>query len=138
MVKMNRRSALTLALAAASAVAASEKAIAQRSTTSAGKEIAPGVKQVDLGKGASMLPAYKSVAMHDFVYQPKAKTVNPSMISDMVCHCAQGSLRVKPGDGAEFVAKPGDVWSCNKGQPETVENIARGVSIMRVINLLPG
>jgi hypothetical protein len=36
----------------------------------------------------------------------------------------------------EFVAKKGDVWSCNKALPEDTENIGSGVSIMRVIDLL--
>jgi hypothetical protein len=37
----------------------------------------------------------------------------------------------------EFVAKMGDVWSCNKGLTEETENIGTGVAIMRIINLLP-
>src|SRR5437870_11423242 len=137
MNKIDRRSALTIGLAAAaSAVSVTERAAAQPSTASAGKEIAPGVRQVDLGKRASMIPAYKNVSMRDVVYQPKAKTSNPGMKNDMVCHCAQGELRIKQGPGMEFVAKKGDVWSCNKGLPEDTENIGSGTSIMRVIDLL--
>ena len=49
-------------------------------------------------------------------------------------HCAEGELRIKQGPGMEFVAKKGDVWSCNKGLPEDTENIGTGVSIMRVID----
>ena len=106
-----------------------------RVSASTGKEIAPGVRQVDLGKArASMIPAYKNVSMRDVVYQPKAKTSNPGMNNDMVCHCAEGELRIKQGPGMEFVAKKRDVWSCNKGLPEDSENIASGVSIMRVID----
>jgi hypothetical protein len=44
---------------------------------------------------------------------------------------------VKQSNGQEFIAKKGDVWSCNKGLMEEVENIGSGVSIMRVIDLLP-
>jgi hypothetical protein len=83
-----------------------------------------------------MVPAYKTVSMRDIVYQPNAKTSNPSMTNDMVCHCAEGEFRIKQGPGTEFVAKKGDVWSCNKGLPEDTENIGSGVSIMRVIDLL--
>ena len=138
MAGMNRRSALTLALAAASAAAAAGEATAQAQTATGGKEIAPGVRRVELSKRASMIPAYKSVAMIDYVYQPKAKlTTGVPMANDMVCHCPQGELRVKQGNGTPFVAKKGDLWSCNKGLLEETENIGAGVAIMRVINLLP-
>ena len=56
------------------------------------------------------------------------------MANDMVCHCAEDELRIKQAPGTEFVAKKGDVWSCNKGLPEETENIGSGVSIMRVID----
>ena len=56
------------------------------------------------------------------------------MPNDMVCHCAEGELRIKQGANPEFVAKKGDVWSCNKGITEDTENIGSGVSIMRIID----
>lgn len=135
MARMNRRSVLTLALAAASAAAAPGEAMAQPR----GKEAAPGVRRVLRSKRASKIPAYKSVSMVDYVYQPKARLPSGTpMPSDMVCHCPQGALRVKQTPGGEFVVKAGDVWSCNKGLLEETENIGPGVSIMRVIYLLPG
>ena len=136
MENMNRRSALALGLAATSAAVITESATAQPYGATEGKEIAPGVRQVDLGKRQSMVPGYKTVSMRDLVYQPQAKTLNPSMANDMVCHCAEGELRIKQGPGMEFVAKKGYVWSCNKGLPEDTENVGSGTSIMRVIDLL--
>lgn len=140
MAGLNRRSALLLALAAASgASAASEGAMAQQRTAAAGKEVAPGVRQIQRSKRASMIPAYKSISMIDYVYQPRAKlATGRPMANDMVCHCPQGAIRVKQTPGEEFVVKAGGVWSCNKGLLEETENIGRGVAIMRVINLLPG
>jgi quercetin dioxygenase-like cupin family protein len=137
MTDMNRRSALTLGLAATSAVVFNESAAAQPYAADQGKQIAPGVRVVDLGKRESMVPNYKTVSMRDVVYQAKAKSSNPSMANDMVCHCAEGELRIKQGPGMEFNVKKGDVWSCRKGQPEDGENIGSGVAIMRVIDLLP-
>ena len=134
MKDVDRRSALAFGFAATSAVVMSEGAMAQPYAPSQGTEIAPGVRRVDLGKRDSMIPAYKTVSMRDVVYQPKAKTLNPAMTNDMVCHCAEGELRIKQGPGMEFVAKKGDVWSCNMGLPEDTENIGSGVSIMRVID----
>ena len=137
MTDMNRRRALALGLAATSVVVMSDGAAAQPYSATEGKEIAPGVRVVDLGKRDSMVPSYKTISMRDVVYQPKAKSANPSMGNDMVCHCAEGELRIKQGPGMEFAVKKGDVWSCRKGQPEDGENIGSGVAIMRVIDLLP-
>ncbi|MGH7113922.1 MAG: hypothetical protein ACREE9_05455 [Stellaceae bacterium] len=135
MAGMNRRSALTLALVAASAAAAPRDAMAQPQ----GKEVASGVRRVERGKRASMIPAFKTVSMVDIVYQPKAKlTDGVPMANDMVCHCPKGELRVRQNPGGTFVAKKGDVWSCNKGLLEDTENIGTGIAVMRIINLLPG
>jgi quercetin dioxygenase-like cupin family protein len=135
MDRIDRRSALALGIAAGSAVVISARATAQGAKQ--GKEIAPGVHVVELSKRDSMVPGYKTVSMRDIVYQPKAKSSNPSMPNDMVCHCPQGELRVKQSNGHEFTVKQGDVWSCNKGLGEDLENIGSGVAIMRVIDLLP-
>lgn len=136
MKDMNRRSALTLGLAATSAAVVTASAVAQPYAADQGKELAPGVRRVDLGTRESMVPGYRTVALRDVVYQPGAKSTNPSMANDMVCHCAEGALRIKQGPGMEFAVKKGDVWSCRKGQPEDGENIGSGVAIMRVIDLL--
>jgi quercetin dioxygenase-like cupin family protein len=133
---MNRRSALALGLAATSAVVMTKSAAAQPYAATEGKELSAGVRQVDLGKRQSMVPGYKNVSMRDIVFQANSKISNPSMENDMVCHCAEGELRIKQGPGMEFMVKKGDVWSCNKGLPEDTENIGSGVSIMRVIDLL--
>ncbi len=74
--------------------------------------------------------------MRDFVYQPGAKTINPSMPNEMVCHMLEGELSVSHGPGMDFVFKKNDVWSCAKGQPENGHNTGSTVAIMRVIDLL--
>jgi quercetin dioxygenase-like cupin family protein len=138
MKAVNRRAALSLGLAATSAALVAADAAAQQVSAAGGKEVAPGVHRVEHGKRESMIPGYKSVSMVDIVYQPKAKLAsgNP-MPNDMVCHCPEGELRVKQSEGMEFVAKPGDLWTCKKGILEETENIGAGVAIMRIINLLP-
>ena len=128
---IDRRTALALGIAATSTMLTTDRVAGQE-----GKEIAPGVRVVQLGKRESMVPGYKSVSMRDVVYQPQAKSSNPSMANDMVCHCAEGELRVKQSNGQEFTVKKGDVWSCNKGLGEDAENIGTGVGIMRIIDLL--
>ena len=128
MVKIDRRSALSLGLAA-TALAVAAPVLAQAP---------PGVSRQSWGKRDSMIPGYKSVAMRDVIYQPGAKTSSPSMPNDMVCHVPEGELRVKQTEGMEFVAKKGDVWTCKKGIGEHLENVGSTVAIMRIIDLIPG
>jgi len=131
----NRRSALALGIAASSAVVMTGHAVAQPFWTIQGREIAPGVRVVQHGKGDSMIPGYKTVLMRDLVYQPKAKS-SILQANDCICHCPEGELRVKQSNGHEFTAKAGDVWACNKGLGEEVENVGAGVAVRRVIDLL--
>src|SRR5262249_18699071 len=100
-----------------------------------GREVAPGVRVVQHGKGDSMIPGYKTVLMRDLVYQPKAKS-SILQANPCICHCPEGELRVKQSNGHEFTAKAGDVWACNKGLGEEVENVGAGVAVRRVIDLL--
>ena len=130
MTKINRRSALSLGFATAAALAAGKSASAQT-------QLPQGVSIQPWGKGESMIPGYKTVSMRDVVYQPGAKTSNPSMSNDMVCHVPEGELRVKQTSGMEFVAKKGDVWTCKKGIGEDLENVGSTVAIMRIIDLIP-
>jgi hypothetical protein len=133
---VNRRSALALGIAASSAVVMTGHATAQPFWQVQGREIAPGVRVVQHAKSDSMIPGYKSISMQDLLYQPKA-TFSIIQPNDRICHCPDGELRVKQSNGHQFTAKAGDVWSCNKGLGESVENIGAGVAVLRVIDLLP-
>lgn len=139
MGSLNRRSVLAAALAstvAAPALLIPTTAAAERYRADEGKQVAPGVRLVELSKRASEIPAYATVSMVDVVFQPGAKYMNPAMAVDMVCHCLEGELAIDQGMGKPFVAKAGDVWSCRKGMPETTENRGGTVGIMRVIRLV--
>jgi hypothetical protein len=140
MEDMDRRAALALGFATAAtlpAVLTPTPASAQRYRPDEGREIAPGVRRIDLTKRASEIPANATVSMRDVVYQPGSKSENPGMANDMVCHCLEGELQVSQGPDNKFVAKTGDVWSCQKGMPETNVNHGSTIAIMRVIDLLP-
>jgi hypothetical protein len=137
---IDRRAALAFGFATAAtlpAVLTPSPATAQRYRPDEGREIAPGVRRVDLTKRASEIPADATVSMRDVVYQPGAKSENPAMPNDMLCHCLEGELPVSQGPDKPFVAKTGDVWSCRKGMPETNVNHGRTIAIMRVIDLIP-
>jgi quercetin dioxygenase-like cupin family protein len=139
MERIDRRSVFALGLAAAAPLPAlftPATALAQRYRTDEGKEIAPGVRRVDLSKHASEIPAYATVSMRDIVFQPGSKSDNPAMPNDMVCHCLEGELQISQGPGKQFVAKTGDVWSCMKGMPEVTTNSGNTVAIMRIIDLI--
>lgn len=129
MTAIDRRLALSLAAVALTATAAAARpALAQG---------AEGITRQRWASRESMIPGYARIAMRDVIYQPGAKTSNPMMPNDMVCHVPQGELRVKQTDGAEFVARQGDVWTCRKGIGEDLENIGSTVAIMRIIDLIP-
>ena len=136
MGEMDRRSALALGAAAAPAFALSAAAATATYGPEEGTEKAPGVRQVDLGKREAMIPDYKTVSMRDIVIQPGASVQDPAMTNDMICHCLEGELSVEQGQGMQFVAKKGDVWTCREGMPETTKNAADTVSIMRITDLL--
>jgi quercetin dioxygenase-like cupin family protein len=141
MKDLNRRAAVGLGLATATAVLA----MPQRATAETygpsygptdGKERGPGVRQVDLSRRESMVPGYKTVSMRDIIYQPGSKSQSPTMPNDMVCHCLTGELHIDQASGRQFTVKQGDVWTCAKGEPENITNNGSAVGIMRVIDLL--
>ncbi len=130
---MDRRSAVALGLAAA-AFAAPEAAEAQ--ARNEGREIGPGVRQVDLGERESVIPAYKRLRMRDIVLQPGAATPDNMMMNDMLCHMTEGELAVVQND-QRFTVKKGDVWACAKGiSTEGTRNAGSTVAVMRIIDLL--
>jgi hypothetical protein len=140
MEHIDRRAALAFGFATAAALPAvltQTPASAQRYRPDEGREIAPGVRRIDLTKRASEIPGYATVSMRDTVYQPGAKSENPAMPNDMVCHCLEGELQVSQGPDKQFVAKTGDVWSCKTGMPEADVNNGSTIAIMRVIDLIP-
>ena len=132
MGNLDRRSLIGLG-AFASAAVIPWTASAQ---TSAGKELAPGVKQIDYGERDSLIPAYKKVRLRDIVISPGAQTPERDMMNDMLCHMTEGELAVVQNK-KEFTVKKGDVWTCAKGlNTEGTQNKGSVVAVMRVIDLL--
>ena len=75
MTDINRRSALALGLAATAAtplLISADPAVAKEYGPNDGKELAPGVRIVELGTFKSDIPAYKSINLVDIVFQPGA------------------------------------------------------------------
>ena len=128
-----RRSALTMGLAAASAIVVKPAA----SQTVDYKETArePGVVSRAYGESPAMIPGYKTVSLRDVIVQPGAKTKEGNVMSNaMVCHITEGELQVVQ-DGKTYTAKKNYVWTCNKGQTEQVINNGKVVGIMRITDL---
>jgi quercetin dioxygenase-like cupin family protein len=135
MEAMDRRSVLSLGVVA-STLAFSAAATAQTYPPTAGKELAPGVRQVDLGERESLIPAYKKLRMRDIVIAAGAKTPEREMMNDMLCHLTAGALTIVQNK-REFTVRQGDVWSCAKGiSTEGTQNKGNAVAIMRIIDLL--
>ena len=140
MQDFDRRSAFVLGLTAAASTALlatpPSPAVAQTYGPTEGRELAPGVRQVDLGQRASVLPAYKTLRMRDIIVQAGASTPEREMMNDMLCHMTEGELAVVQND-QRFNVKKGDVWACAKGiSTEGTRNAGSTVAVMRIINLL--
>jgi hypothetical protein len=133
MQKVNRRSAVALGLAAASA-AVVKPAAAQ---TTGYKDTTPWpgvvVRAYD-GETPSLIPGFKTVSMRDVIVQPGSKTMGPPMMNAMICHITEGELRVEQ-EGKVFSAKKNFVWTCNKDTKEQVSNEGSAVAIMRITDL---
>jgi quercetin dioxygenase-like cupin family protein len=137
MQNIDRRSALNLGLAAAATTAMVKTASAQTAPSSGAAETspAPGVVVRTYGEEHSLIPSFKTVVMRDVILQPGAKTQeNTEMMNAMVCHIAEGELRVVQ-DGKPFTAKKNYVWTCNTGTKEHVINETNAVAIMRITDL---
>ena len=133
MTQVDRRSALAIGLAAASA--AMVKPAAAQTTNYKDTTVAPGVVNRVYGEGPSIIPGFKTVSLRDIIIQPGSKTPeNQVMMNAMICHITEGELRVVQ-DGKTFTAKKDFVWTCNKDTKEHSANDGRAVAIMRITDL---
>src|SRR6266702_708518 len=133
--KVDRRTALGIGLAAASA-AVVKPAAAQAPDALAGKDTTPwpGVVVRTYGESPSLIPGFKTVSMRDIIMQPGSKTAGPPMMNAMVCHITEGELRIEQ-EGKTFTAKKNFVWTCNKDTKEQAYNDGNAVAIMRITDL---
>src|SRR5438093_11054419 len=132
MKKVDRRSALTIGLAAASAAVV--ESAASQTTDYTDTSPYPGVVERAYGENPSLIPGFKTVSLRDIIIQPGSKTANPPMMNAMVCHITEGELRFEQ-DGKTFTAKKNYVWTCNKGTKENAFNDGNVVAIMRITDL---
>ena len=135
---IGRRSVFALGLAAAAApvLVSSRAARAEIYGPDEGKELAPGVRLVELSEREAIIPGYKTVKMVDVVFQPGSHAPQETMENDMVCHMLEGGLRIVQ-NGQEFRVKKNDVYTCATGTTEEDWNEGDVVAVMRVTNLLP-
>jgi hypothetical protein len=136
METIDRRSAMLLGAALLAPVVGSGRtAHAAMYAKDAGKEIMPGVRQVDLGKWPANLPNYKTIVITDYVVAPGSGFPPEKMKNDMICHILEGEFRAKKG-GKEFTAKIGDAFVCVTGESEEDTNPGQVDAVMRVIDLM--
>jgi quercetin dioxygenase-like cupin family protein len=135
MKDMDRRTAVALGLASATALAAARPGEAQTHGPAEGKEIRPGVRQVDLSPPRpSKIEGFKTVSMRDIVFQPGAEIAENPMDNAMLCQVTEGELTIRQ-DGKDFVAKKNTAWDCGKGTREGTKNNGSTVAVMRIIDL---
>ncbi|AZO24678.1 hypothetical protein [Mesorhizobium sp.] len=139
MKTMNRRSAIALGVTAAAVAplfTTAAFAKAKKYGPKEGKEIAPGVRMIEVGTGNSDIPAYKSIAIVDVVFQPGAHAPQSVMPNDMVCTITSGAFTIKKVD-KEFKLKVGDVYTCSKGKTDEATNTSKEVGVHRIAMLIP-
>ena len=139
MENMNRRSAMAFGLTVAAAtplVALATPAVAEMYGPDEGKEILPGIRQVELGEWPVSFATYKKAVVNDYIFAPGSGFPNEAMKNDMVCHMLEGEVWVKQGD-KEYTAKAGHVFACAKDSFEEDKNQSSAAAVMRVIDLLP-
>jgi hypothetical protein len=134
---IDRRSAFVLGAAIAAPVFALPRAaVAAMYGPEDGKEILPGIREIDLGEWPVNFATYKKATVADYVFAPGSGFPNEAMKNDMVCQILEGEVWVKQGD-LEYTAKTGHVFACAKDSFEEDKNQGSVAAVMRVINLLP-
>ncbi|RWC07805.1 MAG: hypothetical protein EOS52_32240 [Mesorhizobium sp.] len=139
MKTMNRRSAIAPGVTAATVAplfATATFAKTKKYGANEGKEIAPGVRVVEVGTGNSDIPAYKSISIVDVVFQPGAHAPQSVMDNDMVCTITSGAFTIKKAD-KEFKLKVGDMYTCSKGKTDEATNTSKEVGVHRIAVLVP-
>ena len=139
MKTINRRSAIALGVTAATVAplfATATFAKTKKYGANEGKEIAPGVRVVEVGTGNSDIPAYKSISIVDVVFQPGAHAPQTVMDNDMVCTITSGAFTIKKAD-KEFKLKVGDMYTCSKGKTDEATNTSKEVGVHRIAVLVP-
>ena len=141
MTSITRRSALALSMVAPALALPKQAAAADIYGPDAGKEILPGVRQIDLGKFPINFGGFKTAVVTDYAAKPGAVFPDDVMKNDMVCVILSGEYLVKQsGPGAqdhEFTVKAGGVFSCAKDSHESDKNTSSVQAVMRVVDLLP-
>ena len=144
MEDINRRSTLTLGLAAAAATplfifATPAGAAAPAYGPNDGMELSPGVRMVEVGTQESQIDAYKSIKIIDIVYQPGAADPpgDPVMDMDMVCHIIAGEFTIQKTGIPAYTVKEGDIYTCGIGKKDQATNISNVVGIHRIALLVP-
>ena len=133
MKKLDRRSALTIGLAAASAAVV--KPAAAQTTDYKDTTVAPGIVNRVYGEGPSMIPGFKTVTLREIIFQPGSKQPETNrMMNPMVCHITEGELQLVQ-DGKTTTVKKNSVWTCNTGTVEHAVNAGTVVAIMRITDL---
>ena len=141
MTSITRRSALALGMLAPTLALPQPASAADMYGPDDGKEILPGIRQIDLGKFPVDFGGYKTSVVTDYTAKPGAEFPDDVMKNDMVCVILSGEYTVKQsGPGAadhEFVVKAGGVFSCAKDSHESDKNTSNVQAVMRVVDLLP-
>ena len=78
-----------------------------------GKEILPGVQQVDLGERPVNFATYKKAKVIDYIFAPGSGFPDKAMNNDLICQMLEGKVLVKQGE-LEYTPKKCHVFACDE------------------------
>jgi hypothetical protein len=102
----------------------------------AGKEIAPGVREVFLASQDVRLARYKLLWMTQLVLAPGAATPSDVVANDTVVLLEQGLLRVKLDEQEFVLCGLGSLWAFPQEAMLSLHNTGTDTALVRVIELL--
>lgn len=106
--------------------------------TSAGKEIAPGVREVFLASQDVRLARYQILWMTRLTLAVGAATPPDILASDTVVLMEQGLLRVRLDEQEFVICGPGGFWAFPQEATLSYHNTGADPAVLRVIELLRG
>ena len=140
MSPLDRRQALrwTTALGAFGAPAAATAGLEPPYPETAGEEVAPGVREVFLGRQDTSLATYGTVWLTDLVFRPGASRPADLLANDMLALRQHGLVRVRLDAQELMLCEDTPLWAFPKGAMLAWRNPGADAAVVRVLDLLPG
>jgi hypothetical protein len=100
--------------------------------------VAPGVREVFLGRQDTALATYGTVWLTDLVFRPGASRPADLLANDMVALRQHGLVRVRLDAQELMLCEDAPLWAFPKGAMLAWRNPGADTAVIRILDLLPG